>query len=860
MNNQYNPTKQLNTDSDNYYDIDNCTLENDDIKSINFHTSDMNRQLTQRRDLNTSILSARLLAKNKVDKKMPVADITYHLNVLTNALKASSEFDSFTIMDILTNAYALELLGVYTNKLPNPIVQNSPDLVLKYLVEWEINWTKNFSSQNMRAHPSAKNFPGMVSTKVPTVDMTLTINGTVDGMPSAFGFSGPNNVVWFSTGIYANAGKSITVEVPETLKSSIYVIIGCHKDEIHKKRAQMARFPTVTRQYTIQQSIDKYTSAFGGLVYIGVKPFSKLGLFNVNIKDGFRAPTYFIDQTTDAQWDILKINTVPWGEIVGNNIICTYPQGWLKTLKNPRQIAEYWDDVGRYADNMVGIDRHIIRPERIVLDIQIGRGAMHAGYPIMGHTYTKHQNMLNYTHCTTEGHWGPFHEIGHNHQHQTWALPAHLEVSCNIFAELLTNKLANNYRSNSETANLAKETAFKNMTTQNKGWNDVDGSVKIQFYLQLQQGFGWNKMKEFFSWYTHAKPSDISVSSVDAKINFFALRYSLTVGYNLTEYFRAWKFNLTQATIDAISHLPTWTDYHKNLKGGTKSDFTSRVTDPNDGVPLDNIILPESFEPNIDIDTFDEIDPDIEPQPIPVEPTPETLPKPTPVEPLPTPVEPTPLPTPVEPTPLPTPVEPTPLPTPVEPTPLPTPVEPTPLPTPETLPEPTPETLPETLPEATPLEPTPDATPVEPTPLPTPETLPEPTPLPTPEATPVEATPVEPTPETLPEATPVEPTPETLPEATPVEPTPETLPEPLPVEPQPTPVEPQPTPVEPTPEMKSSMVVKVINATKGTTHYICDGLTFDMVETDKIVIDIAINWNANAKKPDLVCKWNTNEL
>jgi len=546
--------------------------------------------------INEGKLHAELLVTNKTKPTLTPQQIQNSLDVLTRLCQSTSETEHFELMSILRNAYKDVLMDIYTKKAPNPLYKNTKenntkentntnavtDKVVIYLMEWDIFWTQNYN--NITQHPSAIHFPGIISDTVPRISMKLEVNGNLKGNHYKFGYSGANKTIMISTGLYANAGTSITISIPENVVNKTFLIIGCHRDNLTNNKDKLNRFPIVSRQYPLTSSKMSVISAFGGLVYFGVSPGSKLGKFEITIENCCKAPVYFLDKTTDDQWNVLKDINVPWGEIVGHNIICTFPQKWLKDLKNPREVAQYWDKVVRYQDYMVGITREFIRPERIVLDTQISAGSMHSGYPIMGHTVPKHINMLKYEYLTTVGNWGPYHELGHNHQFTPWELPNHMEVSCNIFAHLVSVKLANS--DSNRTVEKQKETSdnFLKMKKNNTGWNEAPDHIKLHFYLQLQQGFGWDKMREFFTWYTNAKESEFR-SNTNEKINLFCLRYSLTVGYNLTQYFQAWKFNITQSTIDAIKHLPTWDDYHFNLPGGKKQNFEPRITDPKDGVP-----------------------------------------------------------------------------------------------------------------------------------------------------------------------------------------------------------------------------------------------------------------------------------
>ena len=73
------------------------------------------------------------------------------------------------------------------------------------------------------------------------------------------------------------------------------------------------------------------------------------------------------------------------------------------------------------------------RPERYVADEQISAGYMHSGYPIMTHLDAA-PRFVDLARLATEGDWGMFHEMGHNHQHPDWTFDGTVEVTCNLFS------------------------------------------------------------------------------------------------------------------------------------------------------------------------------------------------------------------------------------------------------------------------------------------------------------------------------------------------------------------------------------------------------------------------------------------
>ncbi len=63
---------------------------------------------------------------------------------------------------------------------------------------------------------------------------------------------------------------------------------------------------------------------------------------------------------------------------------------------------------------MKDIPTQRLRPERMAHDVDISAGYMHSGYPVM--TFLDVVDSTLVFPMTGPGHWGHFHEFGHNHQ------------------------------------------------------------------------------------------------------------------------------------------------------------------------------------------------------------------------------------------------------------------------------------------------------------------------------------------------------------------------------------------------------------------------------------------------------------
>lgn len=105
------------------------------------------------------------------------------------------------------------------------------------------------------AHPSSADFPGEVPASAPRVHRDFSFPAYLPR--------------WHSTGTYAAPAEKLTITVsPADLSRHMFVIIGCHTDNISRRDA-WPRFPKISRRFEITKTTTVVANAFGGLVYIG---------------------------------------------------------------------------------------------------------------------------------------------------------------------------------------------------------------------------------------------------------------------------------------------------------------------------------------------------------------------------------------------------------------------------------------------------------------------------------------------------------------------------------------------------------------------------------------------------------------
>ena len=412
------------------------------------------------------------------------------------------------------------------------------------------------------AHRSAIDFPGTVPSSASSVSQTLTIDGTYAGRDSDYMYSNAGAAVWRSTGLYANAGEQVNVSLPSSATSAgLQLRIGCHSDSLMALDL-MKRFPKVTKTTDLDQEFVSTASAFGGLLYLTVPAGVALGSISVTISGAFMAPLYIHGIDSLADWQgRLATSAAPWGELVSSKLIITVPSSLLNSsaAADPITLMNAWDLLMDAAADLEGTLHARAREERFVADRQISAGWMHSGYPIMGYGSGAESFLL--VDVNDGDGWGPFHELGHNHQYRGWFLPGTTETTCNLWSVKMYDSLnisaADGHSAlsaSSRATRLADYRANANKVMGNDGpWNVW---VALETYLQLQEAFGWSFYTTIFTQYR-----GISNPGTDsARIDEWVRRSSTVASKNLGPFYQAWGFPVTQSVLDEIENLPAWAE------------------------------------------------------------------------------------------------------------------------------------------------------------------------------------------------------------------------------------------------------------------------------------------------------------
>uniref|UniRef100_A0A1I8IEF2 Peptidase M60 domain-containing protein n=1 Tax=Macrostomum lignano TaxID=282301 RepID=A0A1I8IEF2_9PLAT len=203
------------------------------------------------------------------------------------------------------------------------------------------------------------------------------------------------------------------------------------------------------------------------------------------------------------------------------------------------------------------------REERIVLDKAISTGSMHSGYPIMGYL-DYDECLLSVESILSKGSWGPIHELCHNHQWRLSEFSGTVEASNNLpnvfvhdtvlrVSHSCHPSLAPESRQSQRQAYIAAGKRF------DADWNVW---VALETFLQLQETFGWEPFKALNRTYrTEEALTHLADGSDQSRIDAYLKLLSVQVSLNLTPFFLAWGFPISEAVQAELSSLPEWRDH-----------------------------------------------------------------------------------------------------------------------------------------------------------------------------------------------------------------------------------------------------------------------------------------------------------
>ncbi len=347
---------------------------------------------------------------------------------------------------------------------------------------------------------------------------------------------------WHGTGLFAGAGEPLTVTLADGAeKLGLRVRVGSTSCRVTGHN-EWLRAPVVDVEIPLKKTTTKFSSPFGGLVYI-VVPRGAEGKTSVKVGPACPAPRFVDGVDTPETWIAqLRENRAPMVELESECLVITVPYESVQNLADPRPLLQVWREIMANDAKLTGIPVKRASPERICADVQLCAGYMHAGYPIMMPTSCL-RNLLSEPTIRSgavDDVWGFFHEMGHNHQNYDWTFDGTGEVTVNFFSLYNMEKICG--RGIRDNGKIGGE-GFKRRV---EAWNaagrpydkwKADPFLALDFFARLIEKYGWETFVKLFAEYRALPQSERPKTDLE-KREQWCRRLSRIVGEDLTDEFR----------------------------------------------------------------------------------------------------------------------------------------------------------------------------------------------------------------------------------------------------------------------------------------------------------------------------------
>ncbi len=420
------------------------------------------------------------------------------------------------------------------------------DPLSRALLAFEAVEAARLPPAEVRAHPAAASFPGLPLPGARTVRRTVALD-----------LSRPR---WQGTGLYAAPGASITASLPRSADGAgLFLRIGCHTDELWHL-GEWRRVPGIAMRVPLRGGETRAASPFGGLLYLEGPGALHGTAVDVILEGAVEAPRFVLGETTLKEWnDRIRDRPAPWAELESSRIVLTVPAAEARKVADPEALLRFWDRVLDGCADLAGLPSERASPERFVADVQISAGYMHAGYPIMVHLDAP-PFLLDLEGMEKGRHaWGPFHELGHNHQSPDWTFEGTGEVTNNLFTLYLLETICGAKPGEGHGAYPAKAAAIREYLDSGPDfarWKR-DPFLALTMYGQVREAFGWEPFLRVFAEYADL-PGRERPATDDAKRDQWLVRLSRAAGRNLGPFFAAWGVPVSEAARREVEALPGW--------------------------------------------------------------------------------------------------------------------------------------------------------------------------------------------------------------------------------------------------------------------------------------------------------------
>ncbi|HDR4914137.1 putative mucin/carbohydrate-binding domain-containing protein [Bacillus cereus] len=348
------------------------------------------------------------------------------------------------------------------------------------------------------------------------------------------------------TGIYVKPGEEVVIQVEGTQQIKAY--IGTYSYEKEEPK-----------QFNLNPGENKISSSNGGLLYF--YNYHNTGEVVAKVKKGGTPnPLFILGKHTTKDWKrMLAENPDPYAiEMKGENSLLTmHPETVAEHLKqeDPAALLKKHDEIINIEHKISGLSKdgagvadqgkHSIH----FVEDWYTDNYMYATYYRTAYSKGNLESVLNLEELTNDG-WGPWHEVGHQHQQDTWLWDGLGEVTVNVYSLAVQTTFGYKTRLEQEGRYEAAFAYLGKPDAQEK----MDVFEKLVMFWQLYLAYGDQFYPNLHQMYRLLHDTELPKSDEEKK-QMFIYMTSKVAGQNLIPFFDKWGLIANDATREKIEKL-----------------------------------------------------------------------------------------------------------------------------------------------------------------------------------------------------------------------------------------------------------------------------------------------------------------
>ncbi|MEK5113735.1 putative mucin/carbohydrate-binding domain-containing protein [Bacillus sp. FSL R5-0677] len=348
------------------------------------------------------------------------------------------------------------------------------------------------------------------------------------------------------TGVYVKPGEEVVIQVEGTQQIKAY--IGTYSYEKEEPK-----------QFNLNPGENKISSPNGGLLYF--YNYHNTGEVVAKVKKGGTPnPLFILGKHTTEDWKrMLKESPNPYAiEMKGENSLLTmHPETVAEHLKqeDPAALLKKHDEIINIEHKISGLSKDGVgvanqgKHSIHFVEDWYTDNYMYATYYRTAYSKGNLESVLNLEELTNDG-WGPWHEVGHQHQQNTWLWDGLGEVTVNIYSLAVQTTFGHKTRLEQEGRYEAAFAYLGKPDAQEK----MNVFEKLVMFWQLHLAYGDQFYPKLHQMYRLLHDTELPKSDEEKK-QMFIYMTSKVAGQNLIPFFDKWGLFVNDATREKIEKL-----------------------------------------------------------------------------------------------------------------------------------------------------------------------------------------------------------------------------------------------------------------------------------------------------------------